>query len=237
MRANFDELCDTCKERFEKNPLRILDCKEEKCKQITANAPVILDYLCDDCKLHHENVLKELDKLNINYKVNPHIVRGLDYYTRTVFEFVSTSIGAQGTVCGGGRYNNLVEQVGGKPCPAVGFGMGLERLILTLESLGLSVGEEEVPTLYIASLAQSAKDGIMVMANKLRSLGISTEIDLMDRSFKAQLKYANKIGAKYMIVLGDDEINTNIAKIKDMASGEETEIKLNEIEKFFIKEA
>ena len=237
LRANFDELCDTCKERFEKNPLRILDCKEEKCKQITANAPVILDYLCDDCKLHHENVLKELDKLNINYKVNPHIVRGLDYYTRTVFEFVSTSIGAQGTVCGGGRYNNLVEQVGGKPCPAVGFGMGLERLILTLESLGLSVGEEEVPTLYIASLAQSAKDGIMVMANKLRSLGISTEIDLMDRSFKAQLKYANKIGAKYMIVLGDDEINTNIAKIKDMASGEETEIKLNEIEKFFIKEA
>ena len=237
LKANFDELCDTCKERYEKNPLRILDCKEEKCKQITANAPVILDYLCDDCKLHHENVLKELDKLNINYKVNPHIVRGLDYYTRTVFEFVSTSIGAQGTVCGGGRYNNLVEQVGGKPCPAVGFGMGLERLILTLESLGLSVGEEEVPTLYIASLAQSAKDGIMVMANKLRSLGISTEIDLMDRSFKAQLKYANKIGAKYMIVLGDDEINTNIAKIKDMASGEETEIKLNEIEKFFIKEA
>ena len=237
LRANYDELCDTCKERYEKNPLRILDCKEEKCKQITANAPVILDYLCDDCKLHHENVLKELDKLNINYKVNPHIVRGLDYYTRTVFEFVSTSIGAQGTVCGGGRYNNLVEQVGGKPCPAVGFGMGLERLILTLESLGLSVGEEEVPTLYIASLAQSAKDGIMVMANKLRSLGISTEIDLMDRSFKAQLKYANKIGAKYIIVLGDDEINTNIAKIKDMASGEETEIKLNEIEKFFIKEA
>ena len=237
LKANFDELCDTCKERYEKNPLRILDCKEEKCKQITANAPVILDYLCDDCKLHHENVLKELDKLNINYKVNPHIVRGLDYYTRTVFEFVSTSIGAQGTVCGGGRYNNLVEQVGGKPCPAVGFGMGLERLILTLESLGLSVGEEEVPTLYIASLAQSAKDGIMVMANKLRSLGISTEIDLMDRSFKAQLKYANNIGAKYMIVLGDDEINTNIAKIKDMASGEETEIKLNEIEKFFIKEA
>ena len=237
LKDNFDKLCSTCKERYEKNPLRILDCKEEGCKAITAKAPVILDYLCDDCKLHHENVLKELDKLNIKYVVNPHIVRGLDYYTRTVFEFVSTSIGAQGTVCGGGRYNNLVEQVGGKPCPAVGFGMGLERLILTLESLGLSVGEEEVPTLYIASLAQSAKDGIMVMANKLRSLGISTEIDLMDRSFKAQLKYANKIGAKYMIVLGDDEISTNIAKIKDMASGEETEIKLNEIEKFFIKEA
>ena len=235
LKDNYDNLCDTCKERFEKNPLRILDCKEEKCKAITAKAPVILDYLCDDCKTHHENVLKELDKLNIPYVVNPHIVRGLDYYTRTVFEFVSTSIGAQGTVCGGGRYNNLVEQVGGKPCPAVGFGMGLERLILTLESLGLSVGDEEVPDLYIATLSDKAKDIIMLFANNLRSKGISVEIDLMDRSFKGQLKYANKIGAKYMLVIGDDEIDTNDAKIKDMLTGQETPVKLNEIEKFFIK--
>ncbi len=237
LKDNFDKLCPTCKERYEKNPLRILDCKEEGCKAITAKAPVILDYLCDDCKLHHENVLKELDKLNIKYVVNPHIVRGLDYYTRTVFEFVSTSIGAQGTVCGGGRYNNLVEQVGGKPCPAVGFGMGLERLILTLESLGLSVGEEEVPTLYIASLSEKAKDMIMPFAMNLRQNGISVEIDLMDRAFKGQMKYANKIGAKYLLVLGDDELQTNEAKIKDMASGEETPIKLNEILKFFRIEA
>ena len=237
LKDNFDKLCSTCKERYEKNPLRILDCKEEGCKAITAKAPVILDYLCDDCKQHHENVLKELDKLNIKYVVNPHIVRGLDYYTRTVFEFVSTSIGAQGTVCGGGRYNNLVEQVGGKPCPAVGFGMGLERLILTLESLGLSVGEEEVPTLYIASLSEKAKDMIMPFAMNLRQNGISVEIDLMDRAFKGQMKYANKIGAKYLLVLGDDELQTNEAKIKDMASGEETPIKLNEILKFFRIEA
>ena len=237
LKDNFDKLCPTCKERYEKNPLRILDCKEEGCKAITAKAPVILDYLCDDCKLHHENVLKELDKLNNKYVVNPHIVRGLDYYTRTVFEFVSTSIGAQGTVCGGGRYNNLVEQVGGKPCPAVGFGMGLERLILTLESLGLSVGEEEVPTLYIASLSVKAKDMIMPFAMNLRQNGISVEIDLMDRAFKGQMKYANKIGAKYLLVLGDDELQTNEAKIKDMASGEETPIKLNEILKFFRIEA
>ena len=237
LKDNYDKLCSTCKERYEKNPLRILDCKEEGCKAITAKAPVILDYLCDDCKLHHENVLKELDKLNIKYVVNPHIVRGLDYYTRTVFEFVSTSIGAQGTVCGGGRYNNLVEQVGGKPCPAVGFGMGLERLILTLESLGLSVGEEEVPTLYIASLSEKAKDMIMPFAMNLRQNGISVEIDLMDRAFKGQMKYANKIGAKYLLVLGDDELQTNEAKIKDMASGEETPIKLNEILKFFRIEA
>ena len=237
LKDNFDNLCETCKERFEKNPLRILDCKEEKCKAITAKAPVILDYLCDDCKQHHENVLKELDKLSIPYVVNPHIVRGLDYYTRTVFEFVSTSIGAQGTVCGGGRYNNLVEQVGGKPCPAVGFGMGLERLILTLESLGLSVGEEEVPDLYIATLSDKAKDNLMLFANNLRSKGISVEIDISDRSFKGQLKYANKIGAKYMLVIGDDEIDTNNAKIKNMATGEETPIALDKIEKFFIKEA
>ena len=237
LKDNFDNLCETCKERFEKNPLRILDCKEEKCKAITAKAPIILDYLCDDCKTHHENVLKELDKLSIPYVVNPHIVRGLDYYTRTVFEFVSTSIGAQGTVCGGGRYNNLVEQVGGKPCPAVGFGMGLERLILTLESLGLSVGEEEVPDLYIATLSDKAKSGLMLFANNLRSKGISVEIDISDRSFKGQLKYANKIGAKYMLVIGDDEIDTNNAKIKNMATGEETPIALDKIAEFFIKEA
>ena len=237
LRENFDNLCPTCKERFEKNPLRILDCKEEGCKKITAKAPVILDYLCDDCKAHHNNVLKELDKLNINYVVNPHIVRGLDYYTRTVFEFVSTSIGAQGTVCGGGRYNNLVEQVGGKPCPAVGFGMGLERLILTLESLGLSVGEEEVPDLFIALLSDKAKENIMPFTMNLRQHGLSVEIDLLERSFKGQLKYANKIGAKYMIVLGDDELDTNKANIKNMATGEETPIQLNEILKFFNIEA
>ena len=237
LRENFDNLCPTCKERFEKNPLRIIDCKEEGCKKITAKAPVILDYLCDDCKAHHNNVLKELDKLNINYVVNPHIVRGLDYYTRTVFEFVSTSIGAQGTVCGGGRYNNLVEQVGGKPCPAVGFGMGLERLILTLESLGLSVGEEEVPDLFIALLSDKAKENIMPFTMNLRQHGLSVEIDLLERSFKGQLKYANKIGAKYMIVLGDDELDTNKANIKNMATGEETPIQLNEILKFFNIEA
>ena len=237
LRENFDKLCSTCKERFEKNPLRILDCKEEGCKAITAKAPVILDYLCDDCKAHHNNVLKELDKLNIKYVVNPHIVRGLDYYTRTVFEFVSTSIGAQGTVCGGGRYNNLVEQVGGKPCPAVGFGMGLERLILTLESLGLSVGEEEVPDLFIALLSDKAKENIMPFTMNLRQHSLSVEIDLLERSFKGQLKYANKIGAKYMIVLGDDELDTNKANIKNMATGEETPIQLNEILKFFNIEA
>ena len=133
---HIDDMCETCRERLDKNPLRILDCKEEKCKKINADAPVILDYLCDDCKKHMDDLKKGLETLEIPYVVNPRIVRGLDYYTRTVFEFVSNDIGAQGTVCGGGRYDNLVEEVGGKPCPSVGFGMGIERLILVLENAG-----------------------------------------------------------------------------------------------------
>ena len=235
LKDNLSNMCHTCQERFEKNPLRILDCKEEACKQITQNAPV-LDYLCDDCRAHHEMVCNQLTKLGVDFKVNPHIVRGLDYYTRTVFEFVSNNIGAQGTVCGGGRYNNLVEQVGGKPCPGVGFGMGLERLILTLENLGLSVGEEENPDLYIIAMCDRAKQDILVYAQKLRQAGVSTEIDVMDRSFKAQLKYANKINAKYMVVLGDEEIDTNKVSIKNMATGESVEVDLDKIENFF-KEA
>ena len=233
MKANLDKLCKTCQERFEKNPLRILDCKEEGCKAITKGAPLVIDYLCDDCKNHHESVCNMLTKLNIQYKVNPYIVRGLDYYTRTVFEFVSQNIGAQGTVCGGGRYNNLVEEVGGKPCPAVGFGMGLERLLLTLENLGLSQGKEDVPKLYIATLCDLAKTQALCLAQQLRQNKISTEIDLMDRSFKAQLKYVNKIAAEYMIVLGEDELNTRQAKIKNMQTGEEESISLDEIVDFF----
>ncbi len=231
--SKLDELCETCRERFEKNPLRILDCKVEHCKEIAAKAPIVLDYLCDECRAHHENVIKELDKLKIDYVVNPHIVRGLDYYTRTVFEFVSNNIGAQGTVCGGGRYNNLVEEVGGKPTPAVGFGMGLERLILTLESLGLSVGEEEVPDLYIIPMGDNAKDIVMQLAQSLRSAGVSTDIDLMDRSFKAQMKYADKISAKNLIVLGDDEIQNNKVNVKNMSSGEQTSVDLDKLVQYF----
>ena len=219
LRARLGEMCPTCRERFEKNPLRILDCKEEGCKAITAGAPVILDYLCDGCRAHHESVCSQLTKLGIDFEVNPHIVRGLDYYTRTVFEFISSDIGAQGTVSGGGRYNDLIEDVGGKPCPAVGFGMGLERLILTMEALGLSFGEENVPDVYIAPLCDEAKDEAMLIADKLRHAGISCDTDIIGRSFKAQLKYVNKTGAKYMIVIGTDEIATGNYQVKNMLSG------------------
>ena len=225
LRSNLDKMCPTCRERFDKNPLRILDCKEEGCRAITANAPVILDYLCDDCRAHHESVCNQLTLLGIDYEVNPHIVRGLDYYTRTVFEFISSDIGAQGTVCGGGRYNNLIEEVGGKPCPAVGFGMGLERLILTMESLGLSFGQEDVPDVYIAPLCDEAKDEAMLIADTLRTAGISCDTDLLGRSFKAQLKYVNKTGARYMIVIGTDEIESGVYAVKNLLSGSSEQVK------------
>ena len=224
LRSKLDKMCPTCRERFEKNPLRILDCKEEGCRAITAGAPVILDYLCDDCRAHHESVCAQLTKLGIDFEVNPHIVRGLDYYTRTVFEFISSDIGAQGTVSGGGRYNDLIEDVGGKPCPAVGFGMGLERLILTMEALGLPFGEENVPDVYIAPLCEEAKDEAMLIADKLRHAGISCDTDIVGRSFKAQLKYVNKTGARYMIVIGTDEIASAEYQVKNLLSGESEKV-------------
>ena len=216
---NLHNMCAQCQARFDKNPLRILDCKEEKCKAITKNAPKILDYLCDDCKAHFKEVQRILDDLGIKYVVNSGIVRGLDYYTRTVFEFVSTDIGAQGTVCGGGRYNNLVEEVGGKPTPAVGFGLGLERLLLVLENTNSLRAQEENVEYYFAPLGDSAKALCRELAYALRRKGVSAETDIMDRSVKAQMKYADKIGAKYVVVIGDDEIAKGVVSVKIMADG------------------
>ncbi|MBO5776692.1 MAG: histidine--tRNA ligase [Clostridia bacterium] len=226
LKDHIEGMCPTCKERLDKNPLRILDCKEERCKAVNVNAPRVIDYLCDDCKKHHETVKTILDSLGIKYAVNPNIVRGLDYYTKTVFEFVSTSIGAQGTVCGGGRYNNLVKEVGGKPTPAVGFGMGIERLLMVLENLNLSVGEEEIPTVYVAPLSQDQVMDAYKIVAELRKNCISAETDIVGRSLKAQMKYAGKRGYKFVVVLGDDEIKNGVAKIKDMAQGTEESVQL-----------
>ena len=228
--ANIDEMCPVCRERYVKNPLRILDCKEEGCKRITAGAPKTLDYLCDECAAHHEALKAILDSLGMAYKVNPMIVRGLDYYTRTVFEFISTSIGAQGTVCGGGRYNNLVEEVGGKHTPAVGFGMGLERLLLVLESLNLPVGEPEIPKLYIAPLTSTEAAEAYKLVNALRTSGISADTDLMSRSLKAQMKYAGKRGYEYTLVLGGDEIASGKAALRKMSDGSEKVVELDKLQ-------
>ena len=227
--ANLESMCATCKSRFEKNPLRILDCKEDRCKTITAGAPKILDYLCDDCQTHFDGVQKGLKSLDIPFTVNAGIVRGLDYYTRTVFEFVSTDIGAQGTVCGGGRYNHLVEEVGGKPTPAAGFGLGLERLLLVLENTNNLRAEEKGIDVYVAPLGERASDESQVICQKLRQAGLSAETDLMGRSLKAQMKYADKINAHYVAILGDDELDQGVATVKNMAEGESKQVSLEDL--------
>ena len=220
--------CPTCLTRLEKNPMRILDCKSPICAGIAKDAPIILDYLCDDCRTHFEKLQEYLKALNIDFTINPKIVRGLDYYTKTVFEFVTTDIGAQGTVCGGGRYDGLIEQMGGKPTPAMGFAMGLERLILTMESQGCDFEEPKSCDLYIAPMDESAVPLTMQLGQQLRISGYQVEYDVMQRGLKAQMKYANKIGASFVMVLGGNELAEKKAKLKNMETGEQTEIALDE---------
>ena len=232
-RARTDSLCPTCIDRLEKNPMRILDCKCPECKRTAENAPVITDYLCEECKAHFEKVRSFLDSLQISYSVNPRIVRGLDYYTKTVFEFISNEIGAQGTICGGGRYDGLVEEIGGKPTPALGFGMGIERLLLLLEKMSFSFPGKPVADIYIASLGeQSAKKAMEIFA-ELTSDGYNARTDLMNRSLKAQLKYADKIGARYSAVIGENDLESGKVNVKNMASGEVTELPLDNFSESF----
>ena len=217
--ARIDEMCPTCRERLDKNPLRILDCKEERCKQIAADAPVILDYLCDDCKKHHNQLCSALQAADVKYTIDPHIVRGLDYYTRTVFEFISTAIGAQGTVCGGGRYDGLVQQVGGKPTPAAGFGMGIERLLMVMQNTGIEIPTPAGPDAYLAPLCEQGYAVSLAMAERLRAKGFAIEREISGRSLKAQMKYAAKIGARKVVFIGEDEIAKGIYTVKNMADG------------------
>ncbi|MBR2410503.1 MAG: histidine--tRNA ligase [Clostridia bacterium] len=213
------ELCETCLSRLERNPMRILDCKSPVCSAIAKDAPVVLDFLCEECDTHFKSVQKCLDTMDIPYTVNPRIVRGLDYYTKTVFEFVSNSIGAQGTVCGGGRYDGLVEQLGGNALPACGFGMGIERLLMLLASQGKELPKEERPLIYIAPMSEECSFTAMKIVNDLRYDGITALTDLSSRSLKAQMKYANKLGVLYTAVLGEDEITGGKVNVKNMDSG------------------
>lgn len=228
-KENFVGLCATCQDRFHRNPLRILDCKNPECKEISKDAPLVLDHICDDCRNHFEGLKDELTALEIPFVVDPHIVRGLDYYTRTVFEIISENIGAQSTVCGGGRYNNLIKECGGPDTPAVGFGLGIERLIITLEANGGNIPKPEGPALFIAALGDAAKLKSSKLIMNLRNAGIACERDLMSRSLKGQLKYANKINAKYTLVIGEDELQKNSAMLKNMESGEENKIQITNI--------
>lgn len=221
--AYTDRLCPTCLVRLEKNPMRLLDCKVPECGEIAKDAPVMLDYLCEDCKTHFESVKSRLYAQGIGFKINPRIVRGLDYYTRTVFEFISTGIGAQGTVCAGGRYDGLVQELGGKPTPGLGFGMGLERVLLLLEEQGIALQEPRQCDLYIGSMGEEANRKACELAASLRREGFWVECDLMARSVKAQMKYANKLGARMSLILGENELQTGKALLKDMESGEQKE--------------
>lgn len=223
-----DELCHTCQERLEKNPMRILDCKSPVCSEIAKDAPVILDYLCEECDTHFKNLQQNLASMGIEFVIDTKIVRGLDYYTKTVFEFITDSIGSQGTVLGGGRYDGLVEELGGQSVPALGFGSGIERLLLTMENSGCDFIEKNTCDLYIASMGEKAQQHAASLALALRNEGFFTEYDLMGRGLKAQMKYANKIDAKFTLVLGDNELETKQAKLKQMDTGEEISITLDE---------
>lgn len=218
-----EELCSTCRDRLEKNPLRILDCKVPSCGEIAANAPVILDYLCDDCREHFEKLKQLLDAAGIAYTVDPHIVRGLDYYVRTVFEIIYTQPGGDKiTVCGGGRYDGLSAQISDVSVASAGFGMGLERLIMVLENAGILPPDDDNCRVFIASMGQRAETEAFTLAQRLRALGIRAEINHCKRSLKAQMKYADKIRAQSVIVIGDNEVDGDVYTVKDMASGEES---------------
>lgn len=229
---NEAQLCETCKGRLERNPMRILDCKSKICSSIAKDAPKILDYLCDECETHFEGVKACLDSAGVEYIVNPRIVRGLDYYTKTVFEFVSTSIGAQSTVCGGGRYDGLIEELGGPAMPSLGFALGMERLLLLIDSLGIELPKPEPCALYVAALGDKAEAKTFSLVKELREASLHAQYDIVGRGLKAQMKYANKIGARYVIILGEDELGSAEVKIKNMADGSETQSGISDIAEY-----
>ncbi len=227
LKSHEGELCETCKERMEKNPLRVLDCKVDAGKGVIENAPRTIDYLDDECKQHFEELKSMLTELNIPFEVDTGIVRGLDYYTKTVFEFVDS----EGfTLCGGGRYDGLIKEIDEKhDIPSAGFGMGIERIIYFLEKEGVELPSEEKPKLYVGILGKEARARAYTIVNELRQKGVVVETDYMDRSVKAQMKYANKIGAQYTVIVGDNELQAGCANVKNMENGETKEVKLDEI--------
>ena len=223
-KAHEDELCDTCKQRLETNPLRILDCKSPVCSAIGKDAPKSIDHLCEGCADHMEKLKNHLGEMGIEYEIDTNIVRGLDYYTRTVFEFICTGIGAQSTICGGGRYDGLMKEIGGPAMPGIGFAMGITRLILAMEAYGAVPANEHAPLLYIAPMGAAAQCKAAGIVAKLRRQGVYAEYDLVARSLKAQMKYADKINAKYTLIIGDNEIESGKAILKNMQESSQTEV-------------
>lgn len=228
-----ENMCDDCKVRYEKNALRILDCKDPRCAEYKTNAPKPRNYLCDDCKKHFETLTRLLKDNDVPFVVNDNVVRGIDYYSRTVFEFMADEGGALSTICGGGRYDGLVSELGGKELPAVGVGLGFERMLILLEKNNIQIPEPKKLDLYIANASENELESAVNLANKLRNLGASVEFDSMDRSLKAQMKYANKLSAKYVMILGSSELETGKAKLKDMSASSEIDVNLDDLDKIY----
>ena len=229
LEPKYDELCPTCQERFHTNPMRILDCKSPIDQELVKDAPMMLDYLCDDCRQAFEELKANLDAFGIKYVVNPKIVRGLDYYTKTAFEFVTNKIGAQGTVCGGGRYDGLIEEIGGPSTPGVGWGMGKERILMTMEACGVEIPEPAGTDVFIAFMGDKAKAFALTLMHELRLKGVAVQMDVMGRNFKNQFKFANRVGASKTVIIGENELETGKLQIKDMESGEQTEVSIDSI--------
>lgn len=225
IKAVNDKLCNTCKIRVDKNPLRILDCKNETCQKALADAPEIIENLCDECKEHFDSLKKHLSLMGFDFKVNPRIVRGLDYYTKTVFEIMSHEVGSQNSVCGGGRYDGLVEECGGPPTPGIGFAMGIERLLMTIEAQNIELPKHTPFDVFIVTIGKEADDFGVEFLYKLREAGISADKDYLGRSIRSQMKYADKYNARYTVIIGDEEIKNGVLTIRNMKTGEQMEVK------------
>lgn len=229
LKNKMDKLCKTCAGRYDRNPMRIIDCKKEECQNELRDVPLILDYICDECKEHFEKLQKYLSIMGLQFEIDPRIVRGLDYYNRTAFEIISNKIGSQSTVCGGGRYDGLVEEIGGPSTPGVGFGLGIERLLLTLENNNIDIPSPKGLDVFIVTMGDRAYEKAVEISYKLRNNMVSVDIDHLDRSIKAQFKYSNKVNSGYTIVIGDNELDNNVVSLKNMDSGEQKEIALDSV--------
>lgn len=229
VKPHLSDMCEDCNRRYKQNPLRMLDCKSEECKAILRDIPSIEDCLCDECKEHFDHLQRLLAVQEINFRVDPKLVRGIDYYTNIVFEFVDDDkkLG-QNALGGGGRYNNLISELGGKPTPVIGFGIGIERLLLYLENKGITLEDKNKVDIYIASATQN-DEFVVSLAKALRDKGYCVEMDLMLRSLKAQFKYADKLGVKYVITVGDDEINNKVFAVRNMEKGTQETVRQKEI--------
>jgi histidyl-tRNA synthetase len=223
------KLCPTCVVRYEQNPLRMLDCKEPGCKAVLANGPRMVDYLCEECAGHFAKVQAYLRDMGVGFGVDPTLVRGFDYYTKTAFEFVSGQLGAQNAIGGGGRYDNLVEEIGGEPAPAIGFGLGMERLVLTLDALGVEPPGDQRDSVFVAGLGEAGHEAAVKVTFELRGNGIAADMDYTGRSLKAQMKIADKLGARWVVILGGDEIARGAATVRDMRTSRQQSVPLCEL--------